>query len=612
MKTWARRKQRDMRAAKRFRRMAAMAGCILAAACGDSGPLAPGPGPGAPDGPGKPSEDATSVGPFIRRVELDFQAVGSFRPGTPVTVVATARGRRAARDVDFTVVVLDEEAQPGGTPPVRQVQAFRGGMGRGQEQRLNATLTFQKPGLYRVVASARSRPPADEKLAPADSVVGNFSSETLYLLIDENGGRAERQYSAPEGRMPLYGSFGPFTSGAEAGAQASGTMAGRSSARATVTVTGVMWNYNDLTMKHERLGPTAGTLNCRGSTGSYVPSSFNVAADGTFSFTCASGVYYGQVHLRGSHADVYGHGGAFAGANFDQSMGTSLSIQASNQYAGYVYLTLNQHIPTANARFSRSRPQVTAWVSTTDPRIVYCPRVDTRDNICPRADIIRSHMGRVFDQDGIFVTMHEYGHGFHWSAIEPWPDTYGCDPAGHNPAVPWNRACAFVEGFADFFSAWILGSRLTGEYGYSDYNWETRSYAGPDGLITEGAAAGFFYDLADGPGDLDNYGNTAASEESFDNAVYPGSFIANIIANCSPYTSTSTGNVYANPLDGMDQVVYCVEGHVHAEIMGPTYGSNWRTQWDGVSWFPTFSYPTGFSGTTVRTLWKWNFYGTTT
>lgn len=578
-----------------------MAAGILATACSDSGLLTPGPGPDAPTGPGEPSEDATSVGPFIRRVELDFQAVGSFRPGMPITVTAIARGRRAAGDVDFNVVVLDEETQTGSTPSVRQAQAFRGGMGRGQEQRLNATLTFPRPGLYRVVASARSQPPANENLAAADSVVGNFSSETLYVLIDENGGRAAREYAVPPGRTPLYGSFGPFTQGAALRAQTTGA------------VTGVMWNYNDLTLTHERLGPTVGTLNCRNSTGTYVASSFNVAADGSFSFSCASGVFYGQIHLRNTYADAYGNSGAFAGANFDQSMGTNLSIQSSNQYAGYVFLTLTQHVPTANARFARSRPQIKAWVSTTtDATIVYCPAVYTAAG-CPQADIIRSHKGRVFDQDGIFVTMHEYGHAFHWRAIEPWPSTYGCDPAGHNPAVPYSRACAFVEGFADFFSSWILASRLTGAYGYSDYNWETKSYAGYDGLITEGAAAGFFYDLADGAGDLDNYGNTAAFEETFDNAVYPGSFIANIIANCAPYTTTSTGGyVYANPLDGMDQVVYCIEGNVSAETVGPGYGSNWRTQWNGVSWSPTFSYPSGFSATTVRTLWKWNFYGTTT
>ncbi|HET7229959.1 MAG TPA: hypothetical protein VFJ16_08160 [Longimicrobium sp.] len=589
-------------AARRFGWMA-VAAAILTAACGDNDLLAPGAGPNAPDGPGAPSEDATSVGPFIRRVELEFQATGAFRPGLPVTITAIARGRRPAGDVDFNVVVLDEEMQPGSTtPPVRQVQAFRGGMGRGAEHRLAATLTFPRPGLYRVVASARSQAPAGETLAPADSVVGNFSSETLYVLIDENGGRATREYSPPAGRMPAYGSFGPFTQGGTA-----------LRAQTTGTISGVMWNYNDLTLTHERLGPTVGTVNCRNSTGTYVASTFNVASDGTFSFSCASGIFYGQINLRSTYADVYGQEGAFAGAQFDQSMGSSLSLQSSNQYAGYAFLTLNQNIPVANSRFGRSRSQITAFVSGTDSTyaIVYCP---VTGGICTRPDHIRSNYKRVFGEDGIFVTVHEYGHAFHYKAIEPWPNTYtGCDPNGHNPAVPWSTACAFVEGFADFFSGWILANRLTSAYGYSDYNWELHNYASTEGLKTEGAAAGFFYDLADGTGDYDASNNTSAYEESFDNAVYPGSFIANIIANCSPYTQTSTGTyTYANPLDGMDQVVYCIEGHTNAEIIGPTYGSGWRTQWDGVSWSPSFSYPSGFSGTTVRTLWKWNFYHTTT
>ncbi|HEU4559704.1 MAG TPA: hypothetical protein VFS20_17760 [Longimicrobium sp.] len=597
--------RRDKRGGRNFRWMMVMAAGMLAAGCSDDALLTPDSVPGAPTGPGEQFEGATSVAPFVRRVELDVNAAGSFRPGQPITVTGIARGRRAAQSTDFNLVVLDEETAPGNPPPVRQVQEFRGAMGRGAEQRLVATLTFAKPGLYRVVASSRSQPPADENLAPADSVVGDFSSETLYLLIDENGGRATREYVAPEGRSLLYGSFGPFIQGVA-------IQGGALRAQVTTTVTGVMWNYNDSTKAHQRLGPTEGTLECyNSSTGVYVSSNLPVNADGTFSFTCASGYWRGKIHLRGPHADVYDHGGAFAGASFDQSMGGTLSLQSSNQYAGYVYMTLHQHVPTANARFGRTRSsRIRAWVSTTDPEIRYCSTIYT--GLCTQADIIRTYKNRVFGQDGIFVTMHEFGHAYHYTAIEKWPNTYGCAQGGHQPGVPYSLACAFVEGFADFFAGWILSSQLTGAYGFSDTNWEIKNYSGPQGLITEGAAAGFFYDLVDGSGELDNSANTAATEEAFDNAVYPGTFIANIIQHCSPYTNSASGPLFANPLDGMDQVVYCVEGHVNAEIIGPTYGTGWRTQWDAVSWSPSFSWPAGYSGTTVRTLWKWNFYGTTT
>ncbi len=589
----------------RFSRMVLMLGALLAAGCSDSDPLQPDPSPepGAED----PNTHPTFVAPFVRRVDLEFEAVGAFRPGQPVTIISIARGRRPAAEVDFSLVVLDEETPVGAEPSARRVSEFRGGMGRGQSQRLNASLTFAKPGFYRVVASARTRRPADEVQAPGDSVIGNFSSETLYLLIDENGGRATRQHdpSAAAGRTPLYGSFGPFVQSAPASASRS-TDTGL---QTTGAVSGVFWVYNDSTGTHERLGNTQGYADCRTSTGSIQRLNFTVAADGTFGFTCASGVYTGRIDLRNADADVYGHGGAFAGATFDQYTGAYPSLQASNQYAGYVFSTMARHIPTARARFGRSRPVITAWVSDYDTNypIQYCPTINTAFG-CTRADVVMSNFKRVFGEDGIFVTMHEYGHAYHHRAIEALPSSYSCNPSGHYYDVPHNLSCAFVEGFADFFSAWLLSSRLTNSY-YSDNIFETKRFSGTRGVETEGAAAGFFYDLADGAGDPDAANNTVF-EEWFDDAVYPGSFIANIMANCAPWTRTSTGGyTYTYTLDGMDQVVYCIEGNVNAETVGPLYGSGWRTQWDGVSWSPTFSYPTGYNATTVRRLWLYNFYG---
>lgn len=589
----------------RFRWMMAAAVALLAAGCNDSDPLQPDPSPE----PGQENPDGlpTFVAPFVRRVDLEFEAVGAFRPGLPVNIISIARGRRPAEDVEYSLVVLDEETQAGSEPPARRVQQFRGSVGRGQEQRLNATLTFARPGIYRVVASARARGPANETRVPGDSVIGNFSSETLYLLIDENGGRATRQHdpAAIGDRKPLYGSFGPFIQGGTA----SVTPWPATANQTTGTVNGVFWVYNDSTGTHERLGGPQGYVDCRTSTGSYQRITFTVNADGTFSFSCASGVYTGRIDLRNRYADVYGHGGAFAGATFDQSYGAAPSLQASNQYAGYVFATLNRHVPTAEARFGRSRTAITAWVSDYDPnyRIQYCQVVNTAYG-CTRADVVMQNYKRVFGEDGIFVTMHEYGHAFHHRAIEALPTSYSCNPNGHYYDVPHNLSCAFVEGFADFFSAWLLSSRLTSSY-YSDHVFESRAFYGSSGLITEGAAAGFFYDLADGAGDPDAANNTV-SEEWFDNATYPGSFIANIMANCAPWTRTSTGSyTYTYTLDGMDQVVYCIEGNVNAETVGPTYGTGWRTQWDGVSWSPTFSYPTGYNATTVRRLWLYNFYG---
>lgn len=591
----------------RFRWMMA-AVTLLAAACSDNDPLQPDPGdePGAGDAGIMP----TSSMPFVRRVDLDFEAAGSFRPGQPVNIISIARGRRAAADMEFSLVVLDEETQPGSPPPVREVQQSRGAMGRGAERRLNAALTFAKPGIYRVVASARSRAPENETRTPGDSIVGNFSSQTLYLYIGENGGKASKQHdpNMAGGRTTLYGSFGPFTGGTAGATNVS--LRSEVAQQTTGTVNGVFWVYNDSTRTHERLGYTQGYADCRTSTGTTQRLPITVNSDGTFSFTCTSGIYTGRIELRNTDAEVFGEAGAFAGATFDQTVGSQPALQASNQYAGYVFSTYNKHVPAARALFARARPgPITTWVSATNGSypIQYCQAINTTFG-CTRADVIMQNHTRVFDEDGIFVTMHEYGHSFHHRAIESLPGTYRCDPGGHHIDVPYNLSCAFVEGFADFFAVYLLSSRLTNTW-YSDYTIENRGFYSSNGLITEGAAAGFFYDLVDGTGQPDSYSNTVA-EETFDNAAYPASFIANIMANCQPYYRNSTGTpVYANILDGMDQVVYCIEGNVNAETVGPTYGTGWRTTWEAVSWSPTFSYPTGFSTTTVRKLWLYNFYG---
>ncbi|HST62673.1 MAG TPA: hypothetical protein VLK84_28465, partial [Longimicrobium sp.] len=344
----------------RFRWMMAAAVALTTAGCDDNDPLQPDPGTKIEE----PGTMPTSSMPFVRRVDVEFEAVGSFRPGQPVTIISIARGRRPAAEMEFSLVVLDEETQPGSPPPVREVQQSRGALGRGAERRLNASLTFPRAGIYRVVASARARTPENETRVAGDSVIGNFSSETLYLYIEENGGRASRQHDpTTAGRMTQYGSFGPYTTGATENVSLRSEVAQQT----TGAVNGVFWVYNDSTRTHERLGYTSGYADCRTSTGGTQRLPITVNGDGTFSFTCATGIYTGRIELKNTDAEVYGEAGAFAGATFDQTAGSQPALQASNQYAGYVFATYNKHVPAARALFARARPgPITTWVSATN------------------------------------------------------------------------------------------------------------------------------------------------------------------------------------------------------------------------------------------------------
>ncbi|HEV2147131.1 MAG TPA: hypothetical protein VGR37_06995 [Longimicrobiaceae bacterium] len=613
------RARRSERLYRRTRHACCIFGVALLASCSDEreDPFGPDPGPAPrPEAPTGPSSDDTGDSPAIRRIGVDISATGSFRPGVPITVTTVARAQRPAEGVEYELIVLDaEDSGAGSRGRGRVLDRFRGALPQGGEHRLTGTVTFSQPGYYRIVATAASRRPESEPLyVPGRIPTIDFSSETLYVLVDESGGRVTR---GPEStvigpdRLPLYGSYGPFTSGRYR-TQAPGGNLARANLGQTrnTTFTGTFVYYNDTTKVDEPIHDALLTIECLDAN-LQVYDRFTRTTDvnGKYSFTCTSGIFDGRIDLRNIYADVYGQDGEAAGMPyFNEMEGANRYLKAYNRFAAYVFATYRRYIPLAESRFGvYRRNAITAWVSPSDSTypINYCDKVTT---LCPREDLIRQNYTRTFGADGTYVTMHEYGHAFHYRAIER-PATYYCSSSGvHYIDAPHTLSCAFVEGFATFFSVWLLGDRLTYQY-YSDYSVEKQSYwRNGDGVIIEGAAAGFFYDLVDGSGDKDESNNTVY-EESFDDAAYPGTFITNIMAKCAPWKSVTGGYEYTYYLDGLDQVVYCIEGNVSAETESQKHSTKWRQTWDGVTWSPTFSYPAGFSATTVRRLWKYNFYG---
>src|SRR5215207_3210525 len=83
--------------------------CVLAlaaalAACSDDSSIAGPPDPGTDPRPDADPGD-TSVPPLVNRVDLHFEVNGAFRPGTPISVTAVARGRRQADDMTLDLIV---------------------------------------------------------------------------------------------------------------------------------------------------------------------------------------------------------------------------------------------------------------------------------------------------------------------------------------------------------------------------------------------------------------------------------------------------------------------------------------------------------------------------
>lgn len=574
----------------------ALAGCT-----DESSPLGP-PDPGPAPRP-ESSQNDLGVTPVVPRVDVDFAVNGAFRPGVPITIVIAAQARRQADQVNLELVVHDEPAAastPGEKAGWRQAATFQGSLGRGSEHRLTQRITFDQPGYYRVSARAISSGPSPE-LRMGDSLIINTSYETLYILVDENGGRLTNGFeeSALQGRLPLYGSYGPFVVNARKSGARHSMMPVDGPSRQTSTTYTFYFEYDNQDTGTKRPVPGANVkIDCLNTSfavhGTQYPS---INSDGSFTFTCPYGYFDGSIRLADIYSEVMGEGRANAGVGYFNEY-SERRLVASNQYAAHVFVLLRTYVPIVESRFgNRWRSPLPVLVSTTSTSFgpAYYPSQDT----------VRTNYSRIFGEDGRFVTMHEYGHAYQYVGIERWASS-SC-PAPHYTHLPSSRSCAFVEGFATFLAVWVASNELSAGDN-TDHGIETQTfYNNGDGLLVEGSFAGFLYDLVDNSTQRDNSANSGVYEESWDTAAYGGSFIFEILQSCAPYTQSGTTYTYTYYLDGADQVVYCMEGNVSAETFATTWSSNWRTQWDGIT--RTVTLPSGYSTTLVRTLWKRNLYG---
>jgi hypothetical protein len=574
---------------------------LVAGLAGCSDDLSSPAGPPDPGRDPRPDGDATdtSVPPLVQRVELDFEVNGAFRPGVPIAITAVARGRRQADDMTLELLVHDEPT-PAGTPPEqggrRRIGTLQGGVGRGAERRLGGTVTFASPGFYRVSAHAVTSGPTPP-VAQGDSLIADVSDETLYILVDENGGRRLDRHDAQAfaGRLPMFGSYGPFIPGARmpgvrtASASLSPTD-GPSRQTSTAYTYWIEYDNDEVGAKRPVAGATA-EIKCLDTNFAPVgnPIYPTVNADGSFSFTCPYGYFDGSVLLRDWYSDVVKEDRTTGGVSYFNEYDTNRRLVAASKQAAHVFVLLRTYVPVVEQRFGRWRARLPVWVSDT-AGAKYLPTKDT----------VVTNINRVFREDGRFVTMHEYGHAYQYKAIEVWSQSTACPV--HYTHLPSHRECAFPEGFATFLAVWVAGNEMANTGTNGDYGIETQTfYTNGDGINIEGSVAGFLYDLVDGSGQRDNSTNTGATEETWDTAVFPGSFIADVMASCALYQA-STG-AYTYYLSGADQLVYCLEGNVSAE----GYTSYWRTTWDSLT--RTATLPAGYSSTLVRTLWRRNLYG---
>ena len=604
-------------------------------------------------GPASTERAMTTEFPAVRRVELVLRASGSFRPGTPISITARVLAKRAARNVELQLVILDEDPtdSQGAERRTRPLTQWRGTLAVGTGQSVSSTVRFSRPGYYRVLALATSQGDAVPSRSPRDTTILNSSFETLWLLVEEQGGRvtngyesvmvdsARRHIISANATIPLYGSYGPFRQRRRDGRTSSAaslapltSRGGAAKASAAPNPGASMGGYvrygNYDISNPPPLAPVPGAeveVTCFGKSNPNVivydlSYSFftSTSPSGGFGVSCSAGYDYVEGYVRLRNADVYvaGPSNAAAGAGFAAYDGELVELRVANDYAARVLIDLRERIPMVFSKMGRSRSRIYSEVSPNDPNfgIFYCHAAGA-GGVCPAADMILTNYTRVFREDGLFVSLHEYGHGYHYRAVESW-GAYTCNDSDGNgrPEHFWaetdNLSCAFVEGFADWLTMWVGGDRLVtapygGDYGIENnvdgYPSGTRTNPPPsgDGVRVEAAVAAFLYDLVDGNSEPDSPSNTAGSAEWFDTAVYPASWILDVMQFCRP------GGVVTN-LDGFDLLIPCLEGGTNTAF---AESQRWSTSWrsfNSIVWERTLAV---YDKATIRRLWKYNLYG---
>lgn len=484
-----------------------------------------------------------------------------------------------------------------------------------QQTERAAPVTFAVPGYYRVSATISLRSALPDSLRRRE--VATSVTETLWVLVQEGGGRLTPGFDPQVlvGRRAQYGAYGPFQASSRASRIRRGGDGVRA-ASATITVFGT-FKYKDFSEEPVYVNAfvpvKGGRINAscigRSSSSVFVPDINHpvvsyVGSNGTWAVQCPSGIAYawdyvdGNIYPDGQYADVRNHNNVSVATPFLGYDNDNLTIHAASNPQGFVLSVLEEYAPQAASRFGRSRGKVVVRVHDTDT--TYSARYES----C--CDYMRTHKGRTTGTQGYVTTLHEYGHAYHYVAIDSW-DQYSISGGEHGWFEIEHISGAFVEGFANFFAALIGENFLAAGSLGADYNVETEVYYNtlPDsvsGWRIEGAIAGFLYDLVDGTASLNTSSNTSDGVDD-DGANYAVSSVADVIAGCGLNGGTK--------IHGIDQFIYCAEKSLTPQgLQHPTYAKYlFKLRRDTVI-YSTLSYAShSLDASVVRAVWLKNLFG---
>jgi hypothetical protein len=552
----------------------------------------------------------TATRQIIDLYGLTIGAAGAFVPGQPITISVQLRSVVAVNTV-WEIAALDVSDDSTAT---RRVTGRTETTTTDPRQRAGSVM-FSEAGYYRVTVTASLRSELPDSLRRRE--VATSAAETLWILIDSSGGRLTAGFdpSVLSGRRARFGAYGPFETRVAALRVPRDQRRVRSQS-SSITVFGT-FKYKDFSEEPVYVNAfvpvKGGRINAscigRSSSSVFVPDVNHpvvsyVGSNGTWAVHCPTGIAYawdhaeGNIYMDGQYADVRNHNNASVATPFLGYDTDNLTIHAASNPQGFVLSVLEEYAPQAASRFGRSRGKVIVRVHDTDT--TYSARYES----C--CDYMRTHKGRTTGTQGYVTTLHEYGHAYHYVAIDSW-DQYSISGGEHGWFEIEHISGAFVEGFANFFAALIGENFLAAGSLGADYNVETEVYYNtlPDsvsGWRIEGAIAGFLYDLVDGTASLNTSSNTSDGVDD-DGANYAVSSVADVIAGCGLNGGTK--------IHGIDQFIYCAEKSLTPQgLQHPTYAKYlFKLRRDTVI-YSTLSYAShSLDASVVRAVWLKNLFG---
>ena len=490
-------------------------------------------------------------------------------------------------------------------------------VGAGEEIERTSTVRLEKPGYYHVMTYVATTSDEEKREDRQQGVpVAPVATSSIWVLVDEQGGRVDTQYDdamrTDNRRRLSSGVLGAFRTraiqkvpGSSENVKASPSIARLSPTVFNGRVTYQFYNPSNLTFQTrtmEGLQVAATCIREDNEVVGYSVVTTNIL--GEFSVTCPEDQTFQvaiSANLQAAGVEVRSHQNWYAGATgafwVDEYGGERIDFPVNNNEAAQVFKNHVRYNTGASALFGRTRSPITYRVSNSVAGITVYD---------PAQDIIRIFPDRVWGRDGVSVVAHEYGHAFHFVAIDPWIATgtaSSCitpaSPSGaHQAGTPYTTGCAYVEGFADFFAARVINV-VDGFTAWLDPlsqpTLETNVFRtlGHNGLLDEGAFAALLMDMVDTPSDDDG-------SPGDDEVLTMSHFDLTQIMRMCRMSDPSTGL-----LTHSDQFVYCAAGSVGERSFAP---SSFLAPW-GVYSSRSFDAPTTLPlQSAFRAAWRFDFY----